>query len=385
MSSAAPVVLERAGLDLLLEELARRDYRVIGPTPRDGAVSLDEIRSTRDFPEGLLDRQEPGSYHLGPGTAGELFGGGLSPVSPKRYLHPPTLVLWRARKSAGRIEIEDANGEPPAQAFFGVRPCDVAAIRIQDRVFLDGPFRDRAYAARRERCFVAVVNCTRPGGTCFCASIGTGPRAQDGFDIALTELGGAFLAEAGSALGAEVLAVTPQRAATPEEQTAAAEALALAARQMGRSLDTDGLQQALSRSSEHPRWDEVAGRCHACANCTLVCPTCFCTTVEDVTDLSGERAERVRRWDSCFTLDFSYIHGGSVRTSVAARYRQWITHKLSTWQDQFGSLGCVGCGRCITWCPAGIDITAEAAAIRAVAPQVPTGSPGAETGGARAD
>ncbi|MBF0393567.1 MAG: 4Fe-4S dicluster domain-containing protein, partial [Alphaproteobacteria bacterium] len=119
------------------------------------------------------------------------------------------------------------------------------------------------------------------------------------------------------------------------------------------------------RNREHPRWDEVAKRCLTCGNCTMVCPTCFCTTVDDVTDLGGTRTERVRSWDSCFTLDFSYIHGGSVRNEGSSRYRQWITHKLSSWHDQFGSSGCVGCGRCITWCPVGIDITEEVGAIRA--------------------
>jgi Fe-S oxidoreductase len=96
----------------------------------------------------------------------------------------------------------------------------------------------------------------------------------------------------------------------------------------------------------------------------MVCPTCFCTTVEDVSDVTGDHAERWRRWDSCFTLGFSYIHGGSIRNSGKARYRQWMTHKLASWIDQFGTSGCVGCGRCITWCPVGIDITEEARAIR---------------------
>jgi sulfhydrogenase subunit beta (sulfur reductase) len=109
----------------------------------------------------------------------------------------------------------------------------------------------------------------------------------------------------------------------------------------------------------------VASRCLGCANCTLACPTCFCASVSDTTDLEGETAARVRRWDSCFTLDHSYIHGGSVRASLRARYRQWLTHKLASWIDQFGVSGCVGCGRCITWCPVGIDITEEVAAIRA--------------------
>ena len=108
----------------------------------------------------------------------------------------------------------------------------------------------------------------------------------------------------------------------------------------------------------------MAERCLTCGNCTLVCPTCFCTNVEDVGDLTGDHAERWRVWDTCFSVDYSYIHGGSVRPSGRARYRQWLTHKLATWHDQFDSSGCVGCGRCITWCPVGIDITQEVAAIR---------------------
>ena len=137
-----------------------------------------------------------------------------------------------------------------------------------------------------------------------------------------------------------------------------------AAQRMGRELDTTGLRELLQDSLEHPRWDEVAERCLTCGNCTMVCPTCFCTTVEDVTDLSGEQAERWRSWDTCFSLDHSYVHGGSVRPTGRSRYRQWLTHKLGTWWDQFGTSGCVGCGRCIAWCPVGIDITEEAEALR---------------------
>ncbi|MEU5265530.1 4Fe-4S dicluster domain-containing protein [Amycolatopsis sp. NPDC021455] len=121
------------------------------------------------------------------------------------------------------------------------------------------------------------------------------------------------------------------------------------------------LPSVIRESRKSPLWEEVASRCLTCANCTMVCPTCFCTTTEDVTDLSGEHAERHQRWASCFELDFSYVHGGSVRTSGASRYRQWFSHKLGTWHEQFGTSGCVGCGRCIAWCPAGIDITEEAA------------------------
>jgi len=196
----------------------------------------------------------------------------------------------------------------------------------------------------------------------------TGPRAESGFDLALTEILDRerhfFVVQAGSERGAKLLARLPRREALAEALAAADAVVARTAAAMGRELRTEGLAELLLRNLEHPRWDEVAARCLACANCTMVCPTCFCTSVEDTTDLSGQTAERVRRWDSCFTTDFSHLHGGPVRASARSRYRQWMTHKLATWVEQFGSSGCVGCGRCITWCPVGIDLTEEARAIR---------------------
>ncbi|MBI3994646.1 MAG: 4Fe-4S dicluster domain-containing protein, partial [Nitrospirae bacterium] len=206
------------------------------------------------------------------------------------------------------------------------------------------------------------------GGTCFCVSMKTGPRATAGFDLALTEVlesgRHTFTVEAGTERGAEVLRDLPHTEATEKDRAAVERIVAATASQMGRTLDTTDIKNLLYQNLEHPRWDEVATRCLSCANCTMVCPTCFCSTVEDVTDLTGEHAERWRKWDSCFTSDFSYVHGGTVRPSVKSRYRQWMTHKLATWIDQFGTSGCVGCGRCITWCPVAIDITEEVRAIR---------------------
>jgi ferredoxin len=271
--------------------------------------------------------------------------------------------------------VAEADGSPP-MAFIGVRACDIAAMQVQDRVLLQGPHVDPVYRRNRQRAFVVAVNCGKAGGTCFCASMGTGPQATSGFDIALTEVvdGGRhyFVAEVGGHRGATVLDRVTTRPATVEEIGAASQAVALAAANMGRTVTTDGLQERLARNVEHPRWDRVARRCLTCANCTMVCPTCFCATVDDQTDLSGAHAARVRTWDSCFNLDFSYIHGGSVRPSPYARYRQWLTHKFSTWVDQFGTFGCVGCGRCITWCPVGIDVTEE---VRAFAGEIPAEPP----------
>jgi ferredoxin len=371
VSAATIRTIERDGLHHLIAVLTRRGYEVVGPTVRDGAIVYDRLASPDDLPIGWTDQQDGGSYRLSRRDDAALFGYAVGPHSWKRFLFPPDLLLWRARKTdaTGGFIIEEPNAEAPRYAFFGVRSCELQAIAVQDRVFLGGRFGDPDYRARREGIFVVAVNCGHPAGTCFCVSMESGPRATSGFDLALTEVLTAdrhlFTVEIGTDLGRAVLDEVPTRPATAGEVAAADEVVESATQRMGRQLETGGIKELLYRNAEHPRWEEVAGRCLTCGNCTMVCPTCFCATVEDTSDLTGETAERVRRWDSCFSLDHSFIHGGSVRAAPAARYRQWLTHKLGSWLDQFGTSGCVGCGRCITWCPVGIDITEEVRAIRA--------------------
>jgi len=381
-AAAAPAqgaaALDLEGLRALLEALRARGYQLVGPTVRDGAIVYDEIASLDELPAGWTDEQDGGTYRLRRRDDGALFGYAVGPHSWKRFLFPPRTRLWRAERTAGGAGdggLAVATGPPeagreeaPRYAFLAVRACELAAIAVQDRVFLRGAFPDPTYQARRDGAFIVAVNCGSPAGTCFCVSMGTGPRAGGGFDLALTELIDGvwheFLVEAGSPAGAEVLAALPHRPAGSRERQAAEEVVAGAAARMGRQLDTGGIKELLYENSEHPRWDEVADRCLACGNCTMVCPTCFCSTVTDTTDLAGGAAERWRHWDSCFTLDFTQLGAGSVRASTRTRYRQWLTHKLATWIDQFGTSGCVGCGRCITWCPVGIDLTEEIRAIQ---------------------
>jgi ferredoxin len=359
--------LERQGLSALLEALWGDGYTVMGPVVRDEAIVYDEVRVAEDLPVGWTEDQEAGRYRLRRRDDAAVFGFVVGPQSWKRFLFPPEVRLWRARRDGGSLTFETEPAAPPRYAFLGVRSCELAAIAIQDKVFLESGEADPVYRARREGLLLIAVNCGVVGGTCFCTSMGTGPRAKAGFDLALTEVMGDdhhFVVEAGSERGTALLERLPTRAATPAETQAADEVTQQAAQSMGRSLNTDGLPQLLRETLDHPRWDDVAARCMTCANCTMVCPTCFCSSVEDVSDVTGEHAERWRRWDSCFSVDFSYIHGGSVRPSPRARYRQWMTHKLSSWWEQFDTSGCVGCGRCVTWCPVGIDITEEARAIR---------------------
>jgi len=368
-SPAAPrtAVLSRDALQALFDALAE-SHEVVGPTVRDGAIVYDRIAGLADLPAGWTDVQTPGRYRLERRHDDALFGFTVGPQAWKRFLHRPVETLWTMHKTEGGATIETDAGAVREFAFIGVRACELHAIAIQDRVLVQGPYQDKAYAVRRHGAFIVAVNCGQAGGTCFCVSMNTGPQAQSGFDLALTELidgrGHRFIVEVGSEAGAEILQRVSQRPATEEDIAEATAVVARTEGQMGRHLKTDGIKELLLGNLNHPRWDDVAKRCLTCGNCTMVCPTCFCTTVEDHSDLNGTSAERVRKWDSCFTMDFSFIHGGGVRQTARSRYRQWMTHKLATWIDQFGSSGCVGCGRCITWCPVGIDITVEAAAIR---------------------
>ncbi|MEW6731356.1 MAG: 4Fe-4S dicluster domain-containing protein [Acidobacteriota bacterium] len=361
-------VIASQDIEKLLAALINSGYRTIGPTIRDGAIIYDDISSISDLPIGWIDEQNGGTYRIKQTAEKAFFGYTVGPYSWKRFLHPPNVRLWQLQRRGNSLHFIEEKQKPEKFAFIGVRACELHAIQIQDRVLINDKNIDPIYATRREKNFILAINCARAGGTCFCASVNTGPKVSSGFDLALTEILTAdnhyFVVEVGSAAGAEILAEAPHRKASVEDNQLALDIIDKTAKSMGRTMNTDNIKELLYRNLEHKRWDEVATRCLTCANCTMVCPTCFCTTVEDTTDLTGEHAERWRKWDSCFTMDFSYIHGGSIRSSTKSRYRQWMTHKLATWIDQFGTTGCVGCGRCITWCPVAIDITEEVRVIR---------------------
>jgi sulfhydrogenase subunit beta (sulfur reductase) len=365
----AQVRLAAGDFQHLLDALAGRGYQVVGPTREDGHLIYGEIGKVTDLPVGWTAVQEAGTFRLEPRADQAFFGYGVGQQSWKQFLWPPQQVLWEVRREGGGWRVMPQAGEVPRFAFLGVRACELQAMAVQDRVFLEGAHVDPVYRVRREQALVVALNCGHfDKGTCFCVSMGTGPKASAGFDLALTEvLQGKehfFVVEVGTARGAEVMGQVPQRRANQEEMEAGARVVAARADNMGRSLDITGIKELIYGNYEHPRWEEVAGRCLTCGNCALVCPTCFCHTLEDSMDLTGTAGERRRRLDPCFTVDFSYLHGGSIRPSPKSRYRQWLTHKLATWIDQFGTSGCVGCGRCITWCPVGIDITEEARALR---------------------
>jgi sulfhydrogenase subunit beta (sulfur reductase) len=369
LSPGATRVLDGEGLEGVIAGLRERGYTVIAPTVRDGAISYEPVTGAVQLPRGVGDEQAPARYRLRERDDQARFGFAAAPSSWKRYLFPPTTTLWRAQRDPqGALVFEETPASPPRYAFLGVRACELAAILVQDRVFATSARPDPTYAARRRDIFLIAVHCGSPSGVCFCTSMDTGPKAREGYDLAITELLDTeeprYLIEAGTDAGQDLLDSLQSRSATPEDIEVADAVTEEATRQMGRQMDTTDLPELLQRNLEHPRWDDVAARCLSCGNCTMACPTCFCSDDVEAQAPDGESSSRVRLWASCFSRDFSYIHGGTVRQTVRSRYRQWMTHKLGNWWEQFGTSGCVGCGRCIAWCPVGIDITEEAAAIR---------------------
>jgi ferredoxin len=357
-----------AALLATLEHLVRRlrsdGYVVVGPIMRDGAIVLAEIENASDLPHGWGVTTAPGIYRITRRDDRAAFAHSAGPQAWKRFLHPPRERLAAAVRDGDEVRFTEPEPSDIRYAFLGVRACDLRAIAVQDRILGVA----NRYARRRGQALLIAVNCTEPSATCFCVSAGGGPAAEDGYDLVLTELSDPgpdprYVASAGSPAGQRVLDAIPHEAAGAELETRAGDVVWAAAGRMGRALPEVDLRAMLASTLDADRWNDVAARCLACGNCTMACPTCFCTSVSDTTDLTGDHAERWQHWASCYETDFSYLRGGSVRPTIHSKYRQWLTHKLGTWHDQFGESGCVGCGRCIVWCPVGIDITAEATAL----------------------
>lgn len=356
-------ILPAGDLQRLLDALSAKGYRVVGPTVREGSVVWETIRLVSDLPVGWRDHQEPGRYRLEQTGSQEVFGVVHGPQSLKPFVFAPREPLLQIERSKDGFTTSPTLPQPEKVAVIGARACDLAGLVIQDRIFLKDAYGDPYYAARREGLFVIAVNCTRALATCFCASMETGPRARNGFDLAMTEVDDQLLLEAGSEAGRDLLSNLSLSTGSEQLSAEAVTRIDACASGQVRRLDHSRLPQALYDVHEHPRWDEVAGRCLACTNCTMVCPTCFCHTVEETPDLSRQHSTHARLWDSCFTQQHGYIHGKNIRPTIKDRYRMWLTHKLASWIDQFGTSGCVGCGRCITWCPVGIDLTEELPAL----------------------
>ena len=356
--------LARVQLQSLIDCLLAAGYDVVGPTVRQQAIVYGSIRDATELPVGWTDHQEPAVYRLTEDTRDRVFHFNSSPDSWKRFFFPASAEIGTATLTDVGWQFKTPKSPTPRFALLGVRACDLAAIAVQDKVFRDNDYADAAYRRRRDAALIIAVNCATAASTCFCTSMGCGPQCDAGFDLLMTEIQGGFIVESGSTRGIEMMQQLSLTDATSNQDKEAKGEIQTARDSITKRFDTHELHDLLLGNLEHANWDDVAERCLSCTNCTMVCPTCFCSTVGEVSNLSNTEVSRVRRWDSCFNIDFSRTADGIVRDDVRSRYRQWLTHKLATWEDQFDVSGCVGCGRCITWCPVGIDLTQEVAALR---------------------
>ncbi|MES2210286.1 MAG: 4Fe-4S dicluster domain-containing protein [Chloroflexota bacterium] len=363
--------LPRDRFDDLIAALATGGRRVIGPSVVDGAIVMADLERAAALPVGMTIRSAPGRVILEPLPDGparrRTFHYPVAGDGAKQTLFPSrveALSVETAPDGAVRVRVVTPGDVQPI-AIVGTRACDLAALAIHDRVLLDGPASDPDYAARRADVLIVAVECALAGSTCFCASMGTGPEVTSGADVILNELDGGFIVRAPTIAGERVVSSLHLDPAAPAAVARAAAEVAAVREMMGTGAVPENVRDVLLANLGHARWDEIAERCLACANCTLVCPTCFCTGPVVESDMEGRASTSVRAWDSCFTEGFAQVAGGSFRSRPRDRYRQWLTHKFATWWDQFDSSGCVGCGRCIAWCPVGIDIRKELTTIAA--------------------
>ena len=347
----------------LLNKLQDEGYACIGPQVRDGAILFDEIKSVEQLPRGISDEQQPGSYSLSTNNGSKYFDWANGPQAIKPLVFAPKEKLWSSAQSVdGEISFSVAEQETKKLAVIGARACDIAALKIHDQHFLQQQFVDPYYQARRENLLIIAVNCGHPAETCFCHSTGDGPFVSDGVDIVLTELQDGFLIDAQTKQGEKIQAGLNLQNAT-KEQFAESEQIKTNASKQNRQLPTFEIKSRLFDELESETWHSIATKCLSCGNCTAVCPTCFCHSENDAPELDGTSSAHYREWDSCFGQGHSYIHGITIRSQTSQRYRQWLTHKFASWHEQYGRSGCVGCGRCITWCPVGIDVTESIAQI----------------------
>jgi sulfhydrogenase subunit beta (sulfur reductase) len=286
-------------------------------------------------------------------------------LSPgKLFIYKPKEDLFRFSVS-GRTQIKEIPVVAEEQIIVGVHSCDTHALMYLDRTFL-GAYTDRYYEARRKNTVIISLNCTGIAPNCFCSSVGTGPflNADGGFDMLLTDFGDEYLLEARTERAHSFLKPAETKKAGSKEMKHKADREKSIHRMITKTLETDGLNDVLKDNPDHPLWRSTAEeKCLSCSNCVMVCPTCFCFDVIDEISMDMKTVTRRRQLDACQDRRFAEVHGGNYRSRRTARLRQFVMHKLNQ-THQYGVFGTVGCGRCITWCPTGIDLTEMAMTIR---------------------
>ncbi len=351
--------LLREHFQQLIEVLTSQGYDCIGPTVQDNNLVYREIHNIDQLPRGIEDHQSPGRYSLSQQDHPRYFAWANGAQAIKPFSFKPHETLWKCqRDSQGNLQFEAQIPDSKPLAIIGVRACDLAALQLQRDHFLHQQYSDPWFRRHTRHLFLVAVHCSHPSSNCFCHATGDGPVATQDCDIAMHELDDGFLITASSAKGETILNRLPLQITTASMQQQAQQQIQSAINKQQKSLPAN-IKNNLQQNLDHPHWKKIGERCLSCGNCTAVCPTCFCHQEHEQLTLDENSSSHYREWSSCFTHSHGYLAGYQFRPATWQRYRQWLTHKFAGWHDQYKRSGCVGCGRCISWCPAGIDVTEE--------------------------
>ncbi|MBS7611619.1 4Fe-4S dicluster domain-containing protein [Candidatus Bathyarchaeota archaeon] len=333
MGEAGAFVAELNDLQRLLDEFTKHGYTVYGPIVKGKSWVFSKVSSIRE-----LDLNYTRTI-----------------LPPKKLLHPVKNRIFDFKLNDGFEVFESCNVKNIV--IFGIHPCDLRAIEKLDEFFSQHP-EDVCYEARRKRTLIVGLTCNAVDEKCFCNSLGTGPEASTGFDILITQISdGFFLVEVGSSKGLDILKTLDLAEAKPEHFEAKRKHIEHLKSSFTKTADFEGLATLAKDKLDHKIWVETAERCLSCGNCSMVCPVCYCFDLYDSLDLTLKEGVRIMELDSCQLLEYAEVAlGGNFRKERSQRLRHWLLCK-------FGAAGgstytsCIGCGRCIVYCPANIDLT----------------------------
>ncbi len=270
---------------------------------------------------------------------------------PKSLFLPQSEVLLRYKSRVNRLE-EDIT-TPKPRIIMGIRPCDATALTLLDTVFDQEDYRDPYWSAKRDATLLIGMGCVEPPQTCFCTTVGYGPFSHAGLDAMITEVVDSYMVEVFSDRVNELFSDLP--IASQAQENLVNDIQLRAKKSMSPAFETTNLKGTLDQIFESDYWEKIAESCLGCGICTFLCPTCFCFDIVD----EVQRNERVRNWDTCmFRIYSQEASGHNPRPTRSERTRQRLMHKFSYWLDHIGKIGCTGCGRCVRYCPVGLDIRA---------------------------
>jgi formate hydrogenlyase subunit 6/NADH:ubiquinone oxidoreductase subunit I len=326
----------------------------------------------REWMDGLLDGNsviapvdEDGVVLFRPITSAEqavVEPSGKTRWSPKEFLFPRSEALYRYDYTGGTVQLEDPPLPEKPQVLFAVRSCDSAGLVRLDEIFLSGTV-DRLYAARRESTTVVTAACAAADPECFCTAVGYSPVGEEGSDVQLVPLENGWLLRVLTDKGGELVGDPGDgwARATAEDGNRIPDLEKEVAGQIERSPVNREWSQVLEDGFEHGAWDRLAQHCLGCSVCAYVCPSCSCFDMNH--EGNAWCGEQCRSWDACtFPLFTHHASGHNPRETKQERYRQRVLHKFAFKEDGDQPFRCVGCGRCVSLCPAGLDIVNTVAA-----------------------